>query len=76
MYICSRGSHWLRARGVQAPGPGPLEGEGKARWGRPRLPQGAMAYIRVEYDIERTATAIEATDMPGEFAQMLREGRG
>jgi len=33
-------------------------------------------FVRVPYDIERTATAIEASDMPDEFAQMLRDGRG
>lgn len=38
-------------------------------------------FVRVEYDIERAAAAIEATqgqrlEMPREYAQMLREGRG
>ncbi len=33
-------------------------------------------FVRVPYDIERTATAIETSDMPDEFAQMLRDGRG
>ncbi len=33
-------------------------------------------FIRVKYDIERIATAIEASDMPSEFAQMLRDGAG
>lgn len=31
-------------------------------------------FHRVEYDIDRMATAIEATAMPDEFATMLREG--
>lgn len=35
-----------------------------------------VQFIRVPYDVERTAQAIEATDMPHEFAQMLRDGRG
>ncbi|MCL4870557.1 MAG: metallophosphoesterase family protein [Anaerolineae bacterium] len=35
-----------------------------------------VAFIRVAYDVERAAQAIEATDMPNEFAQMLRLGRG
>lgn len=35
-----------------------------------------VEFIRVPYDIERAAQAIEASDMPDEFAQMLREGRG
>jgi diadenosine tetraphosphatase ApaH/serine/threonine PP2A family protein phosphatase len=33
-------------------------------------------FIRVPYDVEKAAQAIEATDMPHEFAEMLRQGRG
>jgi len=33
-------------------------------------------FIRVPYDIEAAAAAIESTEMPDEFAQMLRDGRG
>jgi putative phosphoesterase len=33
-------------------------------------------FIRVPYDVERAATAIEASDLPHEFARMLREGVG
>lgn len=37
----------------------------------------SVAFIRVAYDVERAAQAIEAADgMPNAFAQMLREGRG
>ncbi|MEL6272177.1 MAG: metallophosphoesterase family protein [Chloroflexota bacterium] len=37
----------------------------------------SVDFIRVPYDVERTATAIEAADgMPNEFAQMLRDGKG
>jgi predicted phosphodiesterase len=32
-------------------------------------------FIRVAYDIERAASAIESSEMPHEFAQMLREGK-
>lgn len=32
--------------------------------------------IRVPYDVERAARAIEATEMPDPYAQMLREGKG
>jgi putative phosphoesterase len=32
--------------------------------------------IRVPYDVERTARAIETTDLPNEFARMLRSGKG
>jgi putative phosphoesterase len=33
-------------------------------------------FIRVPYDVERAAQAIEASEMPDEFAEMLRLGRG
>lgn len=33
-------------------------------------------FIRVPYDVEKAATAIEATDMPDVFAKMLRDGQG
>ena len=35
-----------------------------------------VEFIRVDYDVEQAAQAIEATDMPHEFAAMLRAGRG
>lgn len=35
-----------------------------------------VEFIRVEYDVEKTAQAIEATDMPDEFAALLRSGTG
>jgi putative phosphoesterase len=35
-----------------------------------------VEFIRVPYDVEKAAQAIEATDMPHEFAEMLRQGRG
>ncbi len=33
-------------------------------------------FVRVVYDVEKAAQAIEATEMPDEFAVMLREGIG
>lgn len=33
-------------------------------------------FIRVPYDVEAIATAIEVSEMPSLFAQMLRDGRG
>jgi putative phosphoesterase len=33
-------------------------------------------FHRVEYDVEQIAQAIEASDMPSEYAQMLRDGKG
>lgn len=35
-----------------------------------------VEFIRVEYDVEKAAQAIEATDMPDEYARMLRDGKG
>mgnify|MGYP001247142545 FL=1 len=35
-----------------------------------------VEFNRVDYDIERAARAIEATEMPDEFAAMLRSGTG
>ena len=35
-----------------------------------------VEFIRVPYDVERAAKAIEASEMPDEYAQMLREGKG
>jgi len=34
----------------------------------------SINFMRVPYDVERAAQAIEASDMPGEYAQMLRTG--
>lgn len=33
-------------------------------------------FIRVPYDVEQAAQAIEASDMPDEYAGMLRQGKG
>jgi putative phosphoesterase len=35
-----------------------------------------VTFVRVAYDVERTARAIEASDLPHEFARMLRTGAG
>jgi putative phosphoesterase len=35
-----------------------------------------VSFIRVSYDVERVAQAIEASDMPHEYAEMLRTGTG
>jgi putative phosphoesterase len=35
-----------------------------------------VEFIRAPYDVERAAQAIEATEMPDEFAEMLRQGKG
>ena len=36
----------------------------------------SVTFRRVEYDIERTAQAILASDLPHVFADQLREARG
>jgi putative phosphoesterase len=36
----------------------------------------SVEFVRVKYDIERAAQAIEGTAMPDEFGEMLRQGRG
>lgn len=36
----------------------------------------SVAFRRVAYDIERATQAIEASDMPSEYAEMLRTGTG
>ena len=35
-----------------------------------------VEFLHVAYDVESAATAIERTEMPDEFAQMLRDGKG
>jgi putative phosphoesterase len=35
-----------------------------------------VEFIRVPYDVAKAAQAIEATEMPDEFAEMLRRGKG
>ena len=39
-------------------------------------PSLSVDFVRVAYDVEKAARAIEATEMPDEFAEMLRRGRG
>jgi len=36
----------------------------------------SVDFIRVPYDVEKAARAIEAAEMPDEFAEMLRQGKG
>lgn len=36
----------------------------------------AIEFIRMAYDVEQAAQAIDATDMPDEFAAMPRGGAG
>jgi len=36
----------------------------------------SIEFIRVAYDVEKAAKAIEASEMPNEFAELLRSGNG
>ena len=72
--VLGSGRHMINAGGVGKPKDNDpracyltLSIEGKA---------GSVDFIRVAYDVERVAQAIEATDMPDEFAGMLRLGKG
>ena len=72
--VLSSGRHVINAGSVGKPKDGDpracyliLEAQGREVNAR---------FIRVEYDIEQAAQAIEASQMPDEFAQMLREGKG
>ena len=56
----------------------PKDGDPRAGWVLVETgPQGiSVAFRRVTYDVETTAAAIEASELPHEFAEQLREGRG
>lgn len=56
----------------------PKDGDPRAGWVLVETgPQGiSVAFRRVAYDIEAAATAIDASELPNEFASQLREGRG
>jgi len=56
----------------------PKHGDPNATYALLDLKPGAVQVeiVEVPYDYEAAARAIEATDLPPEFAQMLREGRG
>ena len=56
----------------------PKDGDPRACWALLETsPDGiAVEFRRVKYDVERTAVAILASDLPAEFADQLREARG
>jgi putative phosphoesterase len=56
----------------------PKDGDPRACYLLLRVSGGEIAveFVRVPYDVERAARGIEATEIPDEFAVMLREGRG
>lgn len=54
----------------------PKDGDPRACWVVLDTRTGAFDFRRVEYDVERTAQAILASDLPSEFAAHVREARG
>lgn len=54
----------------------PRDGDPRACWVLLDTATGAVEFRRVEYDVEGTAKAILASDLPDEFAAQVREARG
>ena len=54
----------------------PKDGEPRACWALLDTASGSVEFRRVEYDVDRTAQAILASDLPPEFASQVREARG
>jgi putative phosphoesterase len=56
----------------------PKDGDPRACWAFVEVTPGTITveFRRVEYDVERVAQAILASDLPEEFADQLREARG
>lgn len=55
----------------------PKDGDPRALYTLVDLAQGVeFEFIKVDYDWERAARAIEEAGLPGEFAEQLRRGRG
>lgn len=54
----------------------PKDGDPRACWALLDTTADTVELRRVAYDVEAAARAIEATDLPAEFAAQLREARG
>lgn len=54
----------------------PKDGDPRACWALLDTATDALTFRRVQYDVERTAQAILAGDLPHEFAAQVREARG
>lgn len=54
----------------------PKDGDPRACWALIDTVSGEVAFRRVAYDVEAAARAVEASDLPSEFADQLREARG
>lgn len=55
----------------------PKDGDWRAGYVVLELGDGAMGveFVRIEYDVERVMRGIRESDLPGEFAEMLRTGK-
>jgi putative phosphoesterase len=55
----------------------PKDGDPRAAYALLTLVEGlSVDFRRVPYDVERIASAIEASDLPHEYAEMIRTGKG
>ena len=54
----------------------PKDGDPRACWALIDTVSGGVEFRRVPYDVEAAARAIEAAELPDEFATQLREARG
>ncbi len=72
--VLPSGRHVVNAGSVGKP----KDGDSRACYVVLRTEDGELAvdFIRVPYDVERAARAIEASQMPDEYADMLRQGEG
>jgi len=66
------GVHFLNTGSVGRP----KDGDWRAGYVMLQLGDGdpRIEFVRVDYDVERTASAIEASDLPHDFAHYLRSG--
>ena len=54
----------------------PKDGDPRGCWALLDTATGGVEFRRTPYDVERAAQAIEATELPAEFATQIREARG
>ena len=55
----------------------PKDGDARATYALLTLVEGLIVdFRRVSYDVERMARAIEASELPHEYAEMIRKGIG
>ena len=55
----------------------PKDGDARATYALLTLVEGlSVDFRRVSYDVERMARAIEASELPQEYAEMIRKGIG